>query len=97
MNHWDLGSDAHVRKEREAARKMRKSRWWQTVINNAKCFYCGKVMPKTAVTMDHIVPLAQGGRSVQGNVVPACKDCNTQKRDLTAAEWLLYVEGARRS
>ena len=45
--------------------------------------------------MDHVVPIAQGGRSTPGNIVPACKPCNNQKRDLTAAAWLLYLEQAR--
>ena len=30
--------------------------------------------------MDHVVPLVRGGRSTKGNVVPACKDCNTKKK-----------------
>ena len=30
--------------------------------------------------MDHIVPLVRGGRSTKGNVVPACKACNTGKK-----------------
>ncbi len=42
--------------------------------------------------MDHVVPLAQGGRSTQGNVVPACKRCNNQKQDMTAVEWALRAE-----
>jgi 5-methylcytosine-specific restriction endonuclease McrA len=42
--------------------------------------------------MDHIVPLAQGGKSTPGNVVPSCKVCNNLKRDMTAVEWLLHLE-----
>ena len=30
--------------------------------------------------MDHLVPLARGGKSSKGNVVPACKSCNTNKK-----------------
>ena len=30
--------------------------------------------------MDHVVPLVRGGRSTKGNVVPACKECNTTKK-----------------
>ena len=30
--------------------------------------------------MDHVVPLVRGGRSTRGNVVPACKTCNTDKK-----------------
>jgi len=42
--------------------------------------------------MDHIVPLARGGRSKKGNVVPACKTCNTKKKTLVPVEWKAYLE-----
>ena len=29
--------------------------------------------------MDHVVPLARGGKSNKGNIVTACKDCNSSK------------------
>ncbi len=46
--------------------------------------------------MDHIVPLSRGGRSRRGNVVPACKDCNSRKQHLLPTEWALYLDGLRR-
>lgn len=88
-------SDAAMRREREAARELRKSRWWQTLINDARCYYCNAAIARKDVTMDHIVPIAQGGRSTKGNVVPACKDCNNLKRDMTAVEWALHCETLR--
>ena len=46
--------------------------------------------------MDHVVPVARGGRSVKGNVVPACRACNRGKSFLTPAEQILAaLEGAR--
>ena len=39
--------------------------------------------------MDHVVPVARGGRSVRGNVAPSCKACNNRKKLLTPAELLL--------
>jgi 5-methylcytosine-specific restriction endonuclease McrA len=83
--------DAHVRREKERARELRKSRWWQSVIGKASCYYCAKALARQDVTMDHVVPISQGGTSTKGNVVPACKACNTLKRDLTAAEWALHL------
>jgi 5-methylcytosine-specific restriction enzyme A len=41
------------------------------------------------LTMDHLVPLARGGRSTKGNVVPCCKACNPTKRHWTPAELVL--------
>ena len=39
--------------------------------------------------MDHVVPVARGGTSAKGNVVPACDACNKSKRFLTPAEQIL--------
>ena len=83
----------HVRREREKARELRKSGWWQRRLQRGLCAYCGKPFAPKLLTMDHVVPVARGGRSVKGNVVPACKQCNNKKRLLTPAELLL--EGQR--
>jgi 5-methylcytosine-specific restriction endonuclease McrA len=42
--------------------------------------------------MDHVVPLARGGRSTKGNLVPACKDCNNKKKNLLPMEWEAYID-----
>lgn len=39
------------------------------------CAYCGN----PADTWDHIVPVAAGGRTAPGNVLPACRSCNSRK------------------
>lgn len=85
-------ANEHTKREKARARELRESRWWQTLISKATCYYCQAPLARDQVTMDHIVPLAQGGRSTPGNVVPCCKACNTKKRDMTAVEWLLHVE-----
>ena len=83
-------SDQHIQRERERARELRQSRWWQTLAAAGRCYYCEAQVVKAEVTMDHIVPVGQGGTSTKGNVVVACKKCNTAKRDMTAAEWALH-------
>jgi 5-methylcytosine-specific restriction endonuclease McrA len=85
----------HEAIQRERARALRKSRWWQTLITKSPCYYCHRPLTPREVTMDHIVPVAQGGKSTPGNVVPACKSCNTLKQDLTAVEWTLRLEAAK--
>lgn len=81
--------DAHIRREREAAKTLRQSAWWKAVLARGKCHYCGRTFPPEALTMDHVVPVARGGRSVRGNVVPCCRDCNASKGVSTAAERIL--------
>jgi 5-methylcytosine-specific restriction endonuclease McrA len=83
---------AHVKREREKARELRKSAWWQRKLQQGLCAYCGKRFPAAELTMDHVVPVARGGRSTKGNVVPCCKPCNNAKKLLTPAELLLRAQ-----
>lgn len=76
----------HIRRERDRARKLRKSRWWQALIHRGECHYCRRRVDPAHLTMDHVVPLARGGRSTKGNVVPACPACNRAKQLATPAE-----------
>ena len=86
----DLHPDPqHVARERARARELRQSEWWKARLREGKCHYCGKTFPPEELTMDHIVPVARGGRSVRGNVVPACHVCNASKSFLTPAEQIL--------
>ena len=39
--------------------------------------------------MDHILPIVRGGKSVKNNCVPACKNCNNNKKYLTPAEIIM--------
>ncbi|MEG2415000.1 MAG: HNH endonuclease [Kiritimatiellia bacterium] len=39
--------------------------------------------------MDHLIPVARGGHSDKGNVVPACFACNQEKSARTPAELIL--------
>ncbi len=76
----DLSVDPrHAAHEREAARALRQSTWWQRRLAEGKCHYCGRKVAPENLTMDHIVPVARGGRSTRGNVVPCCRDCNRDK------------------
>jgi 5-methylcytosine-specific restriction endonuclease McrA len=82
-----------IKQQKEKARALRKSQWWQRRIAKGECYYCRRpVFPKD-LTMDHIVPLIRGGRSTRGNVVPACKDCNNRKKYLLPIEWEDYLRG----
>jgi len=91
MNEWiDIRKDGqHVAREREKARVLRKSAWWQQQVQAGVCHYCGKKAAAGALTMDHVVPVARGGVSTRGNVVPACEACNKSKKYLTPAERIL--------
>ena len=90
--HFDGVDEAEITREKEKARKLRKSRWWQQKLAIGLCYYCGRIVSPKDLTMDHIVPLARGGRSTKDNLVPCCKECNTKKRTLLPIEWEEYME-----
>lgn len=84
-------SENDIKRERSRARELRSSQWWKRKCDKGVCYYCGKsVLPKE-LTMDHIVPLARGGKTTKSNVAPCCKECNNQKRLLLPMEWEAYL------
>jgi 5-methylcytosine-specific restriction endonuclease McrA len=52
------------------------------------CFYCGA----EATTIDHAIPLVRGGTNAIGNLLPACRMCNTRKSTKTITEFRLYLQ-----
>ena len=91
-DHFIAADEAHIRREKEKAREIRSSPWWKRKRSSGICFYCGGKFRVDELTMDHLIPLARGGRSVRGNIVPACKDCNSRKKYLLPTEWEEYLE-----
>ena len=87
--------EADIKRERRKARELRSSQWWKRRLAKGVCHYCGQSTSPKALTMDHIVPIARGGRSTKGNVVTACKACNNAKKQLLPMEWEAFLEGAR--
>lgn len=88
---YDL-DERRIKAERHKARELRGSQWWKRRCAKGICHYCGSSTPPKELTMDHIVPIARGGRSTKGNLVPACKQCNNKKKQLLPMEWDLYLQ-----
>ena len=84
-------SESDIKLERRKARELRSSQWWKRKCAKGVCHYCGQPTPPRALTMDHIVPIARGGKTAKGNVVPCCKACNNQKKQLLPIEWEAYL------
>lgn len=93
---FDAPDDALIRAERAKARELRKTRWWQQKTAPGLCYYCGNKVSFQELTMDHLVPLARGGRSTKDNLVPSCKTCNNLKKSMLPIEWQEHVERARK-
>jgi 5-methylcytosine-specific restriction endonuclease McrA len=87
--------DDGIRTERAKARELRRTRWWQQKTASGACHYCGKKVAHKDLSMDHLVPLARGGRSTKGNLVPSCKECNTLKKTMLPIEWQEHLDRLR--
>lgn len=61
---------------------------------NHRCAYCGQSQETCHVLQrEHVIPLLEGGGYMAGNIVPACKSCNSSKRNTPVHEWLVRKFG----
>lgn len=47
------------------------------------CGYCGQRKPMAELNYDHVVPRSQGGKTEWTNIISACYECNSRKRNRT--------------
>ena len=47
--------------------------------DKSRCQYCGKKVPTSELSLDHVIPRTQGGTSNWKNIVCACTTCNKHK------------------
>jgi len=50
------------------------------------CQFCGRTLPASELTLDHVIPRSRGGLSTWENLVTCCYRCNNQKGDRTPEE-----------
>ena len=51
--------------------------------DRSTCQYCGKKLTASMITIDHVLPRAQGGVTSFVNCVVCCQLCNNKKADKT--------------
>ncbi len=83
------------KKEKEKARKLKKTKWWRKKISSGICHYCKKKIKPSELTMDHMIPISRGGLSERSNLVPCCKKCNAKKKYLLPYEWEEYMNSLK--
>ncbi len=76
------------KRERAKARELRASGWWKNQVGRGVCYYCGEKVHPSLLSMDHKTPVVRGGKSTKNNLVPCCKDCNTEKKYMLLSEWI---------
>jgi 5-methylcytosine-specific restriction endonuclease McrA len=62
-----------------------------------RCVYCGEVFPAEELTLDHVQPRVRGGDRSGGNLVTACRACNTRKGHRRLARFLADEPDARKN
>lgn len=77
---------------------------WKTCLTywDNRCAYCGSqqgFINSMKITAEHFVPLNDPSNpgTVRGNIIPACKTCNSSKSDKPAAIWLTERYGKRKA
>lgn len=53
-----------------------------------RCVYCGRQLPVAQLTVDHIQPRVKRGDNSPGNLVTACQQCNGEKGNRAAWDYL---------
>jgi hypothetical protein len=61
-----------------------------------QCFYCLRSTTPSVRCLDHVVPLAHAGRNSYRNLVSSCMECNTQKGEKPADDFLRRLYRERR-
>lgn len=59
------------------------------IRDNFRCVYCGARNER--LTVDHVIPQGQGGKSSFDNCVAACKPCNHKKGNRTPTEAKMFM------
>ena len=62
-----------------ARSRVRMSRENLILRDEGRCQYCGRRVSRGQMTLDHVVPRAQGGLTTWENTVTCCVQCNAKK------------------
>jgi hypothetical protein len=62
--------------------------WWQEQIMEDFGSLCAYGCGRAATGLDHIIPVSKGGQSRPTNLLPACKPCNSAKKDRDPMPWV---------
>jgi len=71
---------------KEFMRRRRRPRFSKTnlyIRDLYTCQYCSSEIPRSLLTLDHVIPLSKGGKTEWTNIVAACRKCNSLKGNKT--------------
>lgn len=64
--------------------------------SGGNCIYCGHELTVSNMTIDHIIPKAEGGTDLESNLIACCKECNAKKADQALGVFLLQKGSTKR-
>jgi hypothetical protein len=72
---------------------------WQLALEywRSECSYCSS--PRDLwfeLVQEHFIPVSGGGGYTVGNIIPACRYCNSSKRDSDPQSWVVRKFGPRK-
>jgi hypothetical protein len=56
-----------------------------------RCYYCGVRLTKDNYSIDHLFPKSRGGKNEANNKKACCKECNSEKGNMTEEEYRYYL------
>jgi len=78
-------SDTGEAKRHDGVQELTQKEWEMCqAYFDYRCCYCGST---GEITKDHLKPLKMGGKMNIVNIVPACRSCNSSKKDRQWQEW----------
>lgn len=84
--HAGLNMPAVVRLNNSVQRSRQRVKFSRANVlsrDKGRCQYCGTRLPSDQLTYDHVIPRAQGGKTVWENIVMSCVPCNAAKANRT--------------
>lgn len=83
-----VSNPARIRRSQRLSlveRTLTEAEWCETLeFFDHRCAYC---LGHKKLTMDHVIPISKGGPHTAGNIVPACRSCNSKK--LNRPVWVM--------
>jgi 5-methylcytosine-specific restriction endonuclease McrA len=108
-NHWPemiaaqkgesvgLAQSERDRRANERAKVTKSVRWNVLARDGFKCRVCGRSQlngDQVILHVDHIKPIAKGGKSIMDNLQTLCIDCNLGKSDSESMQEFLFDDGS---
>src|SRR3546814_15014473 len=58
-----------------------------------QCYMCGRALTRRGnagvdkYTVEHLWPISFGGETIEGNLLPACANCNSRRKHMLSWAW----------